>query len=111
MQFSLFKKSESDDEEKKIGHYHHYRYGHKSLELAPNLAWLAHDGATRNWRTEAQDKVSMHITEEKEFFWPNASGGILVSIHHHIYPPSAAVQDPKIEAEKEERNFRGPRSA
>ena len=84
MQFSLFKKSESDDEEKKIGHYHHYRYGHKSLELAPNLAWLAHDGATRNWRTEAQDKVSMHITEEKEFFWPNASGGILVSIHHQI---------------------------
>ena len=90
---------------KKIGHY---RYGHKSLELAPNLAWLAHDGATRNWRTEAQDKVSMHITEEKEFFWPNASG-ILVSIH--VYPPSAAVQDLKIEAEKEERNFRGPRSA
>ena len=75
MQFSLFKKSESDDEEKKIGHYQHYRYGHKSLELAPNLAWLAHDGATRNWRTEAaQDKVSMHITEEKEFFDQYAGG-------------------------------------
>ena len=94
----------------KIGQY--CGCGHKSFELVgPNLAWLAHDGATRNWRTEAQDKVSMHITEEKEFFWPNASGGILVSIHHHMYPPSAAVQDPKIEAEKEERNFRGPRSA
>ena len=58
----------------KIGQY--CGCGHKSFELVgPNLAWLAHDGATRNWRTEAaQDKVSMHITEEKEFFDQYAGG-------------------------------------